>query len=82
MDQSKTPYFQALLEYVDAWVERANDLQLGTTATTAAAGNDSRLSDARPPTAHASTHHTAGSDPLAAADIGAEPALGNPASNG
>jgi hypothetical protein len=33
-----------------AWVERANDLQLGTTATTAAAGNDSRLSDARTPT--------------------------------
>lgn len=65
-----------------SWDEVANDLQLGTTATTAAAGDDARLSDARTPTAHASTHHTAGSDPLAAADIGAEPALGNPASNG
>lgn len=45
-----------------AWVERANDLQLGTTATTAAAGNDSRLSDARTPTAHATSHQSGGSD--------------------
>ena len=45
-----------------AWVERANDLQLGTTATTATAGNDSRLSDARTPTAHATTHQSGGSD--------------------
>jgi hypothetical protein len=44
---------------------------LGTTATTAAAGNDTRLSDARPPTAHATTHAAAGSDPtlLAASQI-------------
>ncbi|HET8627454.1 MAG TPA: hypothetical protein VFL91_08540 [Thermomicrobiales bacterium] len=53
------------------WDLVANVLQLGTTATTAAAGNDSRLSDARTPTAHATTHHTGGSDPLAAADVGA-----------
>jgi hypothetical protein len=35
----------------------------GTTSGTAAQGNDSRLSDARTPTAHASTHASAGSDP-------------------
>lgn len=37
---------------------------LGTTASTAAAGNDSRLSDARTPTAHQSTHASGGSDAL------------------
>jgi hypothetical protein len=37
---------------------------LGTTATTAAAGNDSRLSNARTPLAHESTHLAAGTDAL------------------
>ncbi|MCX5365970.1 hypothetical protein OG864_45550 [Streptomyces sp. NBC_00124] len=45
----------------------------GTTAGTYAAGNDSRLSDARTPTAHASTHGSGGSDPVTPAAIGAEP---------
>ncbi|MET8694706.1 hypothetical protein ABZV65_19435 [Streptomyces bauhiniae] len=43
----------------------------GTTSTTFAAGNDSRLSNARTPTTHASTHATGGSDPVTAAAIGA-----------
>jgi hypothetical protein len=43
----------------------------GTTAGTAAQGNDARLSDARTPTAHASTHFTGGSDALTATNIGA-----------
>lgn len=38
---------------------------LGTTGTTACAGNDSRLSDSRTPTAHAGTHNSGGSDALA-----------------
>ena len=38
---------------------------LGTSATSAAAGNDARLSDARTPTAHASSHNAGGSDALA-----------------
>jgi hypothetical protein len=45
----------------------------GTTAGTAAQGNDARLSDARTPTAHASTHFTGGSDPINATNIGAVP---------
>jgi len=37
---------------------------LGTGSTQAAAGNDSRLTDARAPTAHHTTHEPGGSDPL------------------
>lgn len=37
----------------------------GTTANTAAQGNDSRLSDARTPTAHKTTHEPGGSDAMA-----------------
>lgn len=37
----------------------------------AVATTDSRLSDARTPTSHASSHHTTGSDAIAPADIGA-----------
>jgi len=36
----------------------------GTTAGTITQGNDSRLSDARTPTTHASTHASGGSDPV------------------
>jgi hypothetical protein len=39
-------------------------LDVGTTAGTVAAGNDSRLSDARAPTAHASSHADGGSDEI------------------
>jgi len=48
-------------------------------AGTAVVTADSRLSDARTPSStlsHASTHHTAGSDALAPADIGAQVSLG------
>ena len=44
----------------------AATLSVGTTAGTVAAGDDSRLSNARTPTAHASSHAGAGSDPIAA----------------
>ena len=46
-------------------------LNVGTGAGTVAAGNDSRLTDARTPTAHASTHAAAGADPVTPAAIGA-----------
>ncbi|MGH3428472.1 MAG: hypothetical protein ACRDQZ_13045 [Mycobacteriales bacterium] len=38
---------------------------IGATGTTAVAGNDSRLTNARAPTAHATTHQPGGSDALA-----------------
>ena len=41
----------------------------------AVASNDARLTDARTPTAHASTHHTGGSDAIAPNNIGAAWAL-------
>lgn len=43
----------------------------GTTSSTVCIGNDSRLSDARTPTAHKTSHATGGSDALTASDIGA-----------
>jgi hypothetical protein len=41
------------------------NIPTGTTNTTVCIGNDSRLSDARTPTAHATTHVTGGSDVIA-----------------
>jgi hypothetical protein len=44
---------------------------VGTTSGTVAAGDDARLTDARTPTTHKSSHATGGADALAAGDIGA-----------
>jgi hypothetical protein len=55
----------------DLTADRTLSVLYGTTSGTAAAGNDTRLSDARTPTAHASTHFTGGSDALTATNIGA-----------
>jgi hypothetical protein len=44
--------------------DRTLAVTYGTTAGTAAQGNDARLSDARTPTAHAATHASGGTDPV------------------
>jgi len=45
----------------------ASTLNVGTTAGTVAAGDDSRFTDARTPTAHAASHVTGGSDAIQSA---------------
>lgn len=49
----------------DLTADRTFDVDYGTTAGTAAEGNDARLSDARTPTAHAASHENGGSDEVA-----------------
>lgn len=48
----------------DLTANRSFAVAYGSTSGTAAQGNDSRLSDARTPTAHAASHEASGSDPL------------------
>lgn len=55
---------------VAAGLGDAASKNVGTTAGTVAAGNDGRFSDARTPTAHASTHVTGGSDAIQSATSG------------
>jgi hypothetical protein len=43
-------------------------LNVGTTAGTVAAGDDGRMTNSRTPTAHASSHASAGSDPITIAE--------------
>ena len=57
----------------DLSANRTLTVAYGTGAGTSAQGNDSRLSDARTPTAHEASHHHDGSDPLDAGDVGAVP---------
>lgn len=52
----------------DLSANRSLAVVYGTTGSTAAAGNDARLADARTPAAHAASHAAAGSDPLTLAE--------------
>jgi len=57
----------------DLSADRTLTISYGSTAGTAAQGNDSRLSDSRTPTLHKATHYTGGIDALTPSDIGAVP---------
>lgn len=59
----------------DLTANRTLTVAYGSSGTTAAVGNDARLSDARTPTAHKTTHATGGTDVLVAADVGAAAAI-------
>lgn len=50
--------------------DRTLSVAFGTTASTACVGNDSRLSNSRTPTAHATSHAAGGSDPVTPASLG------------
>ena len=63
----------------DAAAGTASRRTLGTTSTSACAGNDGRLSDTRTPSGHHATHEPGGSDPMAvnaAAGVGSLRTLG------
>jgi hypothetical protein len=51
----------------DLTADRTLAVAYGTTVGTAAQGNDGRLSDARNPTSHATSHASGGSDPITVA---------------
>lgn len=57
----------------DLSANRTISANFGTTAGTITQGNDARLSDARTPTTHASTHASGGTDPVTPQAIGAVP---------
>lgn len=61
----------------DAWEEVA----YGSSANTVCEGNDSRLSDARTPTSHASSHENGGGDEISVAGLSGELADPQPAKN-
>lgn len=56
---------------IDAAAGTGSLRTLGTGATNACAGNDSRLSDARTPTAHNTSHQSGGGDAIKLDDLGA-----------
>jgi len=55
----------------DLTSDRTLSVSFGTFAGTVTEGNDSRLSNSRPPTTHASSHAVGGSDSITPASIGA-----------
>jgi hypothetical protein len=57
----------------DLSANRTIAVNFGSAAGTVTQGNDTRLTNARTPTAHAATHAAAGSDPVTPSAIGAVP---------
>lgn len=73
---SRGDHVHLMPSYSDVGAAPSVGISPSAVSGTAVITTDSRLSDARTPTAHKTSHSTGGSDALAAADIGAAPATG------
>ena len=73
---SRSDHVHLMPSYTDVGAAPSTGISPSAVSGTAVITTDSRLSDARTPVAHKTSHSTGGSDALVASDIGAAPSTG------